>query len=115
MKNAHPMNLEMKVLQKANLIYYDRLGDLIYSAVMKLNTGISAEEHEKVIRDLKNHSATIQVFSAIGSFSIILLIHAENPKEAERLMREMVISSNHFENYEISQITEIYSIYRHYV
>ena len=106
---------EMKVLQKANLIYYDRLGDLIYSAILKFSTGISAENHEKVINDLKNHPSTIQVFTAIGSFSIILLIHAENPKEAERLLREMVIGNNHFESYEISQITEIYSIYRHYV
>lgn len=106
---------EMKVLQKANLIYYDRLGDLIYSAILKFNTGISPQEHERVIHDLKNHPATIQVFSAIGSFNVILLIHAENPKEAERLMREMVISNDRFDSYEISQITEIYSIYRHYV
>ncbi|MDD1767303.1 MAG: Lrp/AsnC family transcriptional regulator [Methanomassiliicoccales archaeon] len=106
---------EMRVLQKANLIYYDRLGDLIYSAILKFNTGISAERHEQVIQELKNHPATIQVFSAIGSFGLILLIHAENPKEAERLMREMVISCRDFESYEISQITEIYSIYRHYV
>lgn len=106
---------EMRVLQKANLIYYDRLGDLIYSAILKFNTGISPARHEEVIKELKNHPATIQVFSAIGSFSLILLIHAENPKEAERLMREMVISCSDFESYEISQITEIYSIYRHYV
>ncbi len=105
---------DLKVLQKANLIYYDRLGDLIYSVVLKFDTGLSPQEHEKIIRDLKSHPATIQVFSGIGSFSAILLFHAETPKEAERLIREMIISNRCFASYEISQITEIYSIYRHY-
>lgn len=106
---------EMKVLQKANLIYYDRLGDLIYAAVLKFDTGLSSREQEDMIQDLKNHDATIQVFTAIGAFSAILLFHAEDPKEAERLARELIISRECFESYEISQITDIFSIYRHYV
>ena len=106
---------EMKVIQRANLIYFDRLGDLVYSAVLKFNTGVSPEEQEDTIEELKRHPATIQVFTGIGSFSIILLVHAEDPFEAEKLMRELVIGNRRFETYEISQITEIYSIYRVYL
>ncbi|MBC7107730.1 MAG: winged helix-turn-helix transcriptional regulator [Methanomassiliicoccales archaeon] len=105
---------ELKILQKANLIYYDRLGDLIYSVVLKFDTGLSPQDQEKVLRELKSHPATIQVFTAIGAFSAILLFHAETPREAERLIRELVIGNKCFSGYEISQITEIYSIYRHY-
>ncbi|MEM2943643.1 MAG: Lrp/AsnC family transcriptional regulator [Methanomassiliicoccales archaeon] len=105
---------ELKILQKANLIYYDRLGDLIYSVVLKFDTGLSSHDQERILRELKNHPATIQVFTAIGAFSAILLFHAENPREAEKLIRELIISNRCFSGYEISQITEIYSIYRHY-
>ena len=106
---------EMKVIQKAHLIYYDRLGDLIYSVVLTFDTGISPQDQEKVVREMKDHPSTIQVFSAIGSYGLILLFHAENAKDAQRLLREMVVSKKHFSDYKISQITDIYSIYRHYV
>ena len=106
---------EMKVIQKAHLIYYDRLGDLIYSVVLTLDTGISAQDQEKIVNELKEHQSTIQVFSTIGSFSMILLFHAESPREAQKLLRELIVSKKHFSKYEISQITDIYSIYRHYV
>lgn len=105
---------EMKVLQKANLIYYDRLGDLIYAAVVKFSMGASHDEQEKALAFLKDHEATIQVFTGIGAFSAIILLHAESPKEAERVARELAIQKDCFERYEISQITDIYSIYRHY-
>jgi DNA-binding Lrp family transcriptional regulator len=106
---------EMKIIQKANLIYYDRLGDWIYAAVLKFATGIPPEEQTEAIHELKANRATIQVFAALGSFSVILLIHAENTKEVERIMQEMVVGNSHFESHEISQITEIFSIYRQYV
>jgi DNA-binding Lrp family transcriptional regulator len=105
---------EMKVLQKANLIYYDRLGDLIYSAVIKFGTGTSHDDQEKALAFLRDHDATIQVFTAIGAFSAIVIFHAESPKEAERVARELAIKKDCFSHYEISQITDIYSIYRHY-
>ena len=105
---------EMKVLQKANLIYYDRLGDLIYAAMVKFSTGTSHDDQEKALGFLKNHEATIQVFTAIGAFSAIILFHAESPKDAERVARELAIKRDCFCIYEISQITDIYSIYRHY-
>jgi len=105
----------MKVIQKANLIYFDRLGDLVYSAVLKFNTGVSPQEQEDIIEGLKKHPATIQVFTGIGAFSAILLVHAESPVEAEKLMRESVVGNPCFETYEISQVTEIFSIYRHYL
>jgi DNA-binding Lrp family transcriptional regulator len=105
---------EMKVLQKANLIYYDRLGDLIYAAMVKFSTGTSHDDQEKALGFLKNHEATIQVFTAIGAFSAIILFHAESPKDAERVARELAIKKDCFSIYEIAQITDIYSIYRHY-
>lgn len=106
---------EMKVLQKANLIYYDRLGDLIYAATIKFDTGTSHDEQEKALNEVKDHDAIIQVFTAIGAFSAIILFHAEDPKEAERVARELVIAKSCFSSYEISQITDIFSIYRHYM
>lgn len=105
---------EMKVLQKANLIYYDRLGDLIYAATIKFDTGTSHDEQERILSNLKSHPSIIQVFTAIGAFSAIILFHAENPKEAERVARELVISNKCFSEYSIAQITDIFSIYRHY-
>lgn len=103
----------MGVIQKAHLIYYDRLGDLIYSAVIKFAPGISPQDYDKVIKDFKKHSSTIQVFTALGSFSMILLFHAESPAEAQKIIRENIVSRECFSSYEISQITEIFSIYRH--
>ncbi len=81
---------------------------------LKSDLELTAEQ-EKIVNDLKENQATIQVFSAIGSFSYILLFHAETPREAQKLLRELVVSKKHYSRYEISQITDIYSIYRHYV
>jgi len=105
---------EMKVIQRAHLIYYDRLGDLIYSAVLKFSPGISTQAQEKTVRDLKAHPSTIQVFTALGSFSLIFLFHAETPNQAQQLVREIIYSNQSFSAYEIAQITDIFSIYRHY-
>jgi DNA-binding Lrp family transcriptional regulator len=80
-----------------------------------LDTGISSQEQEKIVNELKEHQATIQVFTTIGSFSMILLFHAESPRDAQKLLRELIVSKKHYSKYEISQITDIYSIYRHYV
>ncbi len=105
----------MKVIQKAHLIYYDRLGDMIYGAVMRFRTGVSSDEQEKVIWQFKEDPSIIQVFSAVGSFSLIVLFHAEDPKISDRLIRELIVSKGCFESYQVSQITDIYSIYRHYL
>lgn len=106
---------ELNVLQKANLIYYDRLGDLIYAAILKFDTGLSSKKQKEMIDKMKSYDATIQVFSAIGAFGAILLFHAEDPKEAETIVRELIISQKCFASYQISQITDIFSIYRHYI
>jgi len=105
----------MRVIQKAHLIYYDRLGDMIYAVILRFRTGVSGEEQEKIIWQFKEDPSIIQVFSAVGSFGLIVLFHAEDPKEADRLIRDLVISKGCFENYQVSQITDIYSIYRHYI
>lgn len=104
----------MKVIQKAHLIYYDRLGELIYAAVIKFAPGISPQNQELAVKELKKNPATIQVFTALGSFGMIILFHAETPTEAQKILRENIISKECFESYDIAQITDIFSIYRHF-
>jgi hypothetical protein len=95
-------------------IYYDRLGELIYAAVIKFAPGISSQNQELAVKELKKNPATIQVFTALGSFGMIILFHAETPTEAQKILRENIISKECFESYDIAQITDIFSIYRHF-
>jgi DNA-binding Lrp family transcriptional regulator len=105
----------LKVIQKAHLIYYDRLGDMIYSVVLRFKAGVSSSEQEKTIWEFKDNPHVIQVFSALGAFSLIVLFHAESPKDADKILRDVFINKTCFESFDISQITDIYSIYRNYI